>query len=193
MKVIAFNGSARKDGNTGRLIDMAAEELGKEGIETEKIWIGGGKLRGCLACMKCAENRDGKCVINSDPLNEYIEKIMGAEGMIFGSPTYFGNVSPDIKALIDRAGLVSMVNGCLFKRKVGAPVIAVRRGGAVDVSNAINHFFFLNQVIVPGSDYWNFAFGLMPGEVEADRQGVATMKTLGENMAWLLKKIHNRD
>jgi multimeric flavodoxin WrbA len=190
MKVVAFNGSARKNGNTGRLIDIVSAELQKEGIETEKIWIGGGRIRGCMACMKCAGNKDKRCVINNDPLNEYIEKMSTADGMILGSPTYFGNVSPDIKALIDRAGLVSMVNGGLFKRKVGAPVIAVRRGGAVDVSNAINHFFFLNQVIVPGSNYWNFAFGLAEGEVDSDAEGIGTMKTLGENMAWLLKKLH---
>jgi multimeric flavodoxin WrbA len=189
MKVIAFNGSARKEGNTNQLIDIVFAELQKENIETEKIWIGGNKIRGCTACMKCAENRDQKCIIDNDPLNEYIDKMIKADGMILGSPTYFGNVSPDIKMLIDRAGLVSMVNGCLFKRKVGAPVIAVRRGGAVDVSNAINHFFFLNQVIVPGSNYWNFAFGLAAGEVDGDQQGIMTMKTLGENMAWLLKKI----
>jgi len=189
MKVIAFNGSARENGNTGRLIDVVFAELQKEKIETEKIWIGGGKIRGCTAFMKCAANRDKKCIINNDPLNGYIEKMIDADGMIFGSPTYFGNVSPDIKMLIDRAGLVSMVNGCLFKRKVGAPVIAVRRGGAVDVSNAINHFFFLNQVIVPGSIYWNIAYGMMEGDVEKDEEGIRTMKTLGENMAWLLKKI----
>jgi multimeric flavodoxin WrbA len=190
MKVIAFNGSARKDGNTGRLIDIVSAELQKQDIETEKIWIGGGKIRGCTACMKCVENADKQCVIKNDPLNEYIGKITEADGVILGSPTYFGNVSPDIKMLIDRVGLVSMVNGSLLKRKVGAAVVAVRRGGAVDVFNAINHFFFLNQVIVPGSNYWNFAFGLAEGEVDKDGEGIGTMKTLGENMGWLLKKIH---
>jgi multimeric flavodoxin WrbA len=190
MKVIAFNGSAREGGNTSRLIDVVFAELRKENIETEKIWIGGGKIRGCTACMKCFANADKQCILKNDPLNEYVEKIIAADGIILGSPTYFGNVSPDIKMLIDRVGLVSMANGSLLKRKVGAAVVAVRRGGAVDVFNAINHFFFLNQVIMPGSIYWNIAYGMTEGEVEKDEEGIRTMKTLGENMAWLLKKIN---
>jgi len=191
MKVIAFNGSARREGNTDRLIEVVFAELRKENIETEKIWIGGGKIQGCTACMKCFESKDKRCIITKDMLNDYVGKIIAADGIILGSPTYFGSVSPDIKMLIDRAGLVSMANGSLLKRKVGAAVVAVRRGGAVDVFNTINHFFFLNQVIVPGSIYWNIAYGLAEGDVEKDEEGIRTMKTLGENMAWLLKKLHN--
>jgi multimeric flavodoxin WrbA len=189
MKVIAFNGSARREGNTDRLIDTVFAELRKTDIETEKIWIGGGKIHGCAACMKCFESRDKRCIITKDMLNDYVGKMIEADGIIFGSPTYFGSVSPDIKMLIDRAGLISMANGSLLKRKVGAAVIAVRRGGAVGAFNTINNFFFLNQMIVPGSIYWNFAFGLGEGEVEKDEEGILTMKTLGENMAWLLEKL----
>jgi multimeric flavodoxin WrbA len=189
MKVTAFNGSARKDGNTSVLIDHVFAELQKEGIETEKIWLGSGSLRGCIACMKCHENRDGQCAMKKDSLNTYIEKMIESDGIILGSPTYFGNVSPELKMLIDRAGMVSMANGYMLRRKVGAAVVAVRRGGALGVFDAINNFFFLNQIIVPGSSYWNFAFGMNKGDVEKDDEGIQTMKVLGENMAWLMKKL----
>ena len=190
MKVVAFSGSARKDGNTAILINNVLQELEKENIGTEMIQLAGKKIRGCLACMKCFENQDQRCSNKNDFLNECIEKMIEADGIILGSPTYFSNVSTEIKALIDRAGLVSIANGHMLKRKVGAAVIAVRRAGSVSVFDAINYFFFINQLIVPGSIYWNMGFGLDKGEVEKDEEGLQTMKVLGENMAWLLKKLH---
>ena len=190
MKVIAFNGSPRKEGNTNSLINVVFNELEKEGIETEKIWICGGRIQGCIGCLKCVENLDKRCSVKKDKLNDYIEKMVEADGIILGSPTYFGSVSAEMKMLIDRAGMVSMANDCLLRRKVGAAVIAARRGGASDTFNTINHFFFLNQMIVPGSIYWNFAFGFNKGEVEKDEEGIMTMRVLGENMAWCLKKLH---
>jgi multimeric flavodoxin WrbA len=190
MKVVAFSGSARKDGNTAILINNVLQELEKEGIGTELIQLAGKKIRGCLACMKCFENKDQRCVNKDDVLNECLEKMLEADGIILGSPTYFSNVSTEIKALIDRSGLVAIANGHMFKRKVGAAVVAVRRAGSVSVFDAINHFFFINQLIVPGSIYWNMGFGLEKGEVEKDEEGIQTMKVLGENMAWLLKKLH---
>ncbi|WAC07943.1 MAG: flavodoxin family protein [Thermodesulfobacteriota bacterium] len=191
MKVIAFNSSPRKEGNTNRLINIVFAELEKEGIETEKVWIGGGKIQGCISCRKCIDNKDKRCSVKKDKLNDYIKKMVEAEGIILGSPTYFGSVSAEMKMLIDRAGMVSKANGYLLRRKVGAAVIAARRGGASDTFNTINHFFFLNQMIVPGSIYWNFAFGLHAGEVEKDEEGIMTMKVLGENIAWCLKKFHS--
>jgi multimeric flavodoxin WrbA len=190
MKVVAFNGSARKDGNTSILINHVFDELQKEAIETEKIWIAGGRIQGCISCGKCFENQDRACAVKKDMLNSYIEKMLESDGIILGSPTYFGSVSPDLKMLIDRAGMVSIANGRMLRRKVGAAVVAVRRGGASETFHTINNFFFLNQIIVPGSTYWNFAFGLNKGEVEKDEEGMQTMKVLGENMAWLLKKLH---
>ena len=190
MKVVAFSGSARKDGNTAILINNVLQELDKEGIGTELIQLAGKKIRGCLACMKCFENKDQRCANKDDVLNECLEKMIEADGIILGSPTYFSNVSTEIKALIDRAGLVAIANGHMFKRKVGAAVVAVRRAGSVSVFDAINHFFFINQLIVPGSIYWNMGFGFEKGEVEKDEEGIQTMKVLGENMAWLLKKLH---
>ena len=190
MKVIAFNGSARKGGNTSILINHVFEELRKEGFETELFQLAGKKIRGCIACYKCFENKDQRCSVKDDVVNECIEKMLEADGIILGSPTYFSNVSTEMKALIDRAGLVAIANGHMFKRKIGAAVVAVRRAGSVHVFNSINHFFFINQIIVPGSSYWNMGVGGDKGEVEKDEEGIMTMKVLGENMAWLLKKLH---
>jgi len=190
MKVIAFNGSPRKKGNTAMLVNSVFDELKKEGIETEFLQLGGKDIKGCLGCMKCFEVQDNTCVSRKDDiLNEYLQKMIEADGIIIGSPTYFSNVSSEVKALIDRAGLVSIANGHLLKRKVGAAVVAVRRAGATNVFDAINKFFFINQVIVPGSIYWNMGFGFNREEVKDDDEGMNTMKILGENMAWLLKKI----
>ena len=190
MKVIAFNGSPRKDGNTAMLINRVLEELEKEGIETEFIQLGGKQIRGCMACYKCFQNKDQRCSYKNDILNECLEKMIEADGIILGSPTYFSNVSTEIKALIDRTGLVSMANDHLLKRKIGAAVVAVRRAGATAVFDAINKLFFINQMIVPGSVYWNLGFGLEKEEVKGDNEGMNTMKVLGENMAWLLNKIN---
>ncbi|MBW1892095.1 MAG: flavodoxin family protein [Deltaproteobacteria bacterium] len=190
MKVVAFNGSPRKKGNTAMLINSVFDALQKEGIKTELLQLGGKDIKGCLGCMKCFEAQDNTCVTRKDDiLNEYFQKMIEADGIIIGSPTYFSNVSSEVKALIDRAGLLSIANGYSLKRKVGAAVVAVRRAGATDVFDAINKFFFINQVIVPGSIYWNMGFGLNKEEVKDDDEGMNTMKILGENMGWLLKKI----
>jgi multimeric flavodoxin WrbA len=189
MKVMAFNGSARKDGNTAILIQTVFNELKKEGIETELLQLSGKKIRGCIACYKCFKNKDQRCSVKKDVVNECIEKMVEADGIILGSPTYFADITPELKALIDRAGLVSRANGDMFRRKVGAAVVAVRRGGAIHAFDSINHFFFISQMIVPGSIYWNMGFGLDKGAVKEDQEGLQTMEILGQNMAWLLKKI----
>jgi len=189
MKVVAFNGSARKDGNTAILIRHVFQELETEGIETELIQLSGSKIHGCIACMKCFENKDQRCSVKDDITNDCIGKMLDADGIILGSPTYFANVSTEMKAFIDRAGMVSRANGDMLARKVGAAVVAVRRAGAIHVFNSINHFFFIGQMIVPGSSYWNLGMGRQKGEVESDEEGIQTMKVLGINMAWLLKKL----
>ena len=189
MKVVAFNGSARKDGNTAILIGKVFRVLETEGIETELIQLAGSRIHGCIACMKCFKNKDQRCSVKDDNANECIEKMLGADGIILGSPTYFANVSTEMKALIDRAGMVSRANSDMLARKVGAAVVAVRRAGSIHVFNSINHFFFIGQMIVPGSSYWNLGMGREKGEVEKDEEGIQTMKDLGRNMAWLLKKL----
>jgi len=191
MKVVAFNGSARKDGNTASLINYVLGELKAEGIETELFQLAGKKIHGCRACYKCMDTKNRRCAFEDDVANEYIEKMIEAEGIILGSPTYFTDVSAEMKALIDRAGFVARANGDMFKRKVGAAVIAVRRAGSIHAFDTINHLFFISQMIVPGSCYWNMGFGLDKGEVEKDEEGVQIMKTLGQNMAWLLKRVYS--
>ena len=189
MKVVAINGSARKDGNTALLIREVFKELEKNGIETEMIQLAGKPVRGCMACMKCFENKNKRCVITTDGINECIEKMVAADGIILGSPTYFANVTTEIKALIDRAGMVARANDNMFKRKIGAAVVAVRRAGAIHVFNSLNHLFFISEMIVPGSSYWNIGVGREAGKVTGDEEGMETMKDLGANMAWLLKKM----
>jgi multimeric flavodoxin WrbA len=189
MKVVAFNGSPRRNGNTAVLLHAVLEELRSEGIETELVQLGGRKIRGCTACMKCFENRDRHCSVTGDILNGLVDRMVEADGIVIGSPTYFANVNAEVKALIDRAGLVAIANGHMLKRKVGAAVVAVRRAGATDAFDAINKFFFINQLVVPGSVYWNMGFGLAEQEVKGDDEGMNTMRILGENMSWLLKRI----
>jgi multimeric flavodoxin WrbA len=191
MKVFAVNGSARKDGNTALLINTVFQELQQEGIETEMIQLAGKKIRGCIACYKCFKNQNQRCSVEKDVVNECIGKIVEADGIILGSPTYFANVSSELKALIDRAGMVAIANGRMLRRKVGAAVVAVRRGGAIHAFNSINHFYFINEMIVPGSIYWNMGIGYDKGDVDKDEEGLRTMQVLGQHMAWLLKKIHS--
>jgi len=189
MKVIAVNGSPREGGNTSILIDRVLAKLGETGVETEAYQLGGKPIHGCRACYACFENKDGRCAFDDDVANECIAKMVQADGIILASPTYFSDLTPELKALIDRAGFVGMANGGLFRRKVGAAVVAVRRAGGVHVFDSINHFFLISQMIVPGSRYWNVGIGRDKGDVAEDGEGIKTMEVLGENMAWLLGKL----
>lgn len=190
MKVVAFNGSARKDGNTAILLNLVLDELKGEGMDTEVIQLAGEPLAGCIACYKCFKNKDQKCAVDNDRINDYITKMHQAEGILLGSPTYIADVTAPMKALVERSTIVSRANGEMFKRKVGAGVVAVRRAGAIHAFSSLNYFFLINQMIIAGSSYWNIGIGMAPGDVRNDREGLQTMKTLGQNMAWLLKKIH---
>ena len=188
MKVVAFNGSARKDGNTAILIKRVLKVLETEGFETELVQLAGEQIRGCNACRTCYNTKDKRCAIQDDKVNEYISKMLEADAIILGSPVYFSMMTPEMKALIDRAGYVARANEDMFQRKVGAAVVAVRRAGGMPTFDAINHFFLASQMIVPGSSYWNIGVGNKKGEVENDTEGMETMETLGKNMVWLLKK-----
>ena len=184
-KVIAINGSARKDGNTAILIRRVLEELENEGIETELVQLAGKKIQGCTACMKCFENRDRRCVLDDDIVNDCIEKMAGADGIILGSPVYFSDVTAEMKALVDRAGFVSFANDGLFKRKVGSAVVAQRRTGAMHSLDTLFHFLLSADMIVPGRP--TIGVGRDIGDVENDDEGIASAKNAGRNMAWLLK------
>jgi multimeric flavodoxin WrbA len=188
MKVVAFNGSARKDGNTAILIKRVLKVLETEGFETEMVQLAGEQIRGCNACRTCYNTKDKRRGIEDDKVNEYIGKMLEADAIILGSPTYFSMMTPEMKALIDRAGYVAKANEDMFQQKVGAAVVAVRRAGGITTFDAINHFFLASQMNVPGSSYWNIGIGNKKGEVENDTEGMETMETLGKNMAWLLKK-----
>ncbi|HUV67525.1 MAG TPA: flavodoxin family protein [Sedimentisphaerales bacterium] len=188
MKVIAFNGSARRDGNTAILIRRVFSQLEAEGIETELVQLAGKTVKGCVACGRCFKNQDKRCAVTNDVANECIEKMLEADGIILGSPTYFADVTSEMKALIDRAGYVARANSDMLRRKVGAAVVAVRRAGAIHAFDSMNHFFLIGQMIVPGSSYWNVGIGRAKGDVEQDEEGLKTMETLGQNMAWLLKR-----
>jgi multimeric flavodoxin WrbA len=193
MKIIAFNGSPRLDGNTVLLIKRVLYGLEKHGFETEMINISGQINRGCTACMSCRKNQDSKCILKDDQLNQYLEKMIAADGIIIGSPTYFANITAETKALIDRAGYVLRSNNNPLRRKVGAAVVAVRRAGAINAFNAINNFFLINEMIVPGSSYWNIGIGREKGEVETDSEALGTMDTLADNIAWILKCLNKSD
>jgi multimeric flavodoxin WrbA len=189
MKVVAFNGSARKNGNTALLLKRVLAVLEAEGIETELIQLAGQPIHGCTACRICFETKNQRCTITSDRVNKYIRKMAKSDGIILGSPTYFGMMSPEMKALIDRAGFVARATPDMLKYKVGAAIVAVRRAGGMTTFDAINHFFLINQMIVSGSSYWNIGIGNKKGEVEKDKEAMKTMDDLGRNMAWLIKKI----
>lgn len=191
MRVIAFNGSVRKDGNTAILLNLVLDELKAEGIETELYQLAGKPIQGCIACYKCFEKKNRRCAVEKDILNECIQKMDEADGILLGSPTYFADVSAGMKALIERSGMVGRANTNMYQRKVGAGVVACRRAGAINVFNSLNYFFTISEMIIPGSSYWNIGMGRQPGEVSNDAEGVQTMKNLGKNMAWLMKKIRS--
>ena len=189
MKAVAFNGSPKKDGNTAHMIKLVLSDLEKNGIGTEFVQVGGELLHGCKGCGMCRQNKDMKCVAAGDKMNEFIKKMAEADIILIGSPTYFADLTPETKALIDRCGYVSRSNGNFLKRKIGAAVVVARRAGAVHVFDSINHFFSISEMIVPGSSYWNLSLSLMPGDFENDAEGVATMRTLADNISWLMEKL----
>ena len=189
MRVVAFNASVRKDGNTAILIRQVFRELESLNIKTELFQLGTQSICGCIACGQCSVTKNNKCALTDDSLNEYVAKMVQADGIIIGSPTYFADCSAGAKALIERAGMVGRANNNLFKRKVAAAVVAVRRSGAIHAFDSINHFFTISEMIIVGASYWNVGIGRQIGEVTNDQEGLETMSVLGKNMAWLLKKI----
>ena len=185
MYAIAVNGSPRSGGNTELLLKEVLGELNAAGWDTELVKVGGTAIRGCLACKQCFENKDNLCVVKSDNFNDIFTKLLQADAMILGSPTYFAAVSADLKALIERAGYVAYANDQAFTGKLGAAVVAVRRGGATHAYDTINHMFQMSRMILPGSTYWNMGFGLEKGDVLEDEEGLANMRHLGKSIDWL--------
>lgn len=187
MKVIGISGSARKDGNTSILINTIFEELHKENIETELIQLAGTVIEPCKACWGCGGK--GNCVNRNDMFSEIFEKILDADGIVLGSPVYSANVSANMQAFMERAAVVADCNSEILKHKIGAAVAAARRSGAVSAMESMNHLFLNNDMFVVGSNYWNVAYGRLPGDVLQDEEGMNTMRNLGRNMAFLLKAV----
>lgn len=188
MKVIGFNGSSRKDGNTNALMGYLLREIEKEGIETEIVQLSAKAIHGCIACYKCFENKDQRCAVKNDALNEYIEKMTTAQGIVLGSPSYFQGVTAEMKALVDRAGFVGLANGrMMYKNKIGAAVSCYRRSGGMHTIETMSHFFFSNECIIAGR-----ALGVArdKGEIEKDVEGILNAQTLGQKIAWMIKKLY---
>lgn len=192
MKVVAFNGSPSSEGNTAMLLRKVLSPIARAGIDTELVQVGGESLSGCMACYRCFKDKNQRCAIDTDIVNDCIAKMIEADAIIMGSPSYFAGMTSNLKALLDRAGLVATANGKLFSRKIGAAVAVHRRGGAVNVFDAINHMFLMSRMIVPGSTYWNFGVGLEPGDVAEDEEATKNMYDLGETIVWLLKNLHGK-
>ncbi|HEX9045983.1 MAG TPA: flavodoxin family protein [Verrucomicrobiae bacterium] len=192
MKAVAINGSPRKGGNTEVLLKQVLAPLKRAGWDTEFVQLGGKPIRGCQACYQCFKKKNSRCSQKDEFFNECMAKMVAADAIIVGSPTYFTDVSAEMKALLDRAGLVAVANGGLFRGKIGAAVVAVRRGGGTHAFDTMNHMFLMSGVIVPGSTYWNLGFGREKGEVSHDKEAARNMKDLGQTIAWLGRAIKNR-
>jgi len=191
IKVIGINGSPRKEGNTTIMIQEVFKTLEQYDIETEFIQLGGLNIRPCIACFKCCELKNGGCIIKNDVFHDIIEKMQKADGIVLGSPVYTSDITPEMAALIDRAALVSYGNGGgMLKHKVGASLTAVRRAGGLHAFDTMNHFFHITEAILVGASYWNMGYGLQPGDVVKDEEGMRNMHNLAENMAWLLHRLH---
>ncbi len=191
MKVIAINGSPRKNGNTDFLIQTVFETLQNNDIETETIHLGTKPISGCMGCGKCFENQNLKCIITNDYLNDIFKKMTEADAIILGSPVYFSDVTANMKAIIERTGMLTRANFNILAKKPGASVVAVRRAGAIHSFDTLNHFFLISQMFIVGSSYWSIGIGRQIGDCENDIEGINTMINLGENLVWLLKKINN--
>ena len=187
MKVIAINGSPRKEGNTWHALMGVGKQLETIGIDFQILPIGSQAIRGCMACGACAKNRDEKCSITTDSVNESIQLMKQADGLIIASPVYFAGIAGTLKSFLDRAFYVSGCNGNLFRQKVAAAVVAVRRTGGSSTFDSLNHYLTYSEMILATSNYWNITHGRAPGEALQDAEGVQIMEVLGRNMAWLLK------
>lgn len=191
MKVVAFNGSPKKEGNTYHALKMVGEELENSGIDFEIIHVGNKNVRGCMACGQCAKNKNEGCIIKTDQVNEWIQSIKEADGILLGSPVHFAGMSSTMKAFLDRAFYVHSTNDGLFRHKVGASVVSVRRSGGSATFDSLNHYLTYSEMFMPTTNYWNVIHGTTPGEVSQDTEGVQIMRMLGKNMAFLMKALES--
>lgn len=187
MKVIAINGSPHPQGNTYQALKVVGDELTKENIEFEILQIGNQPIRGCMGCNMCFKNRNEKCVMTTDSLNDLIQKMKTADGILLGSPVHYSGIAGTMKCFLDRAFYVAGANGDWFRHKIGAALVAVRRSGGSSTLDGLYHYLSYAEMLIPTSNYWNIIHGLKPGEILQDAEGMQIMQVLGRNMAWLLK------
>lgn len=190
MKVVAFNGSPKGKGNTSLAIEMVASELRKEGIEVEIIHVGNKLIQGCMACNACMKNKDEKCIIKGDDVNEWIQKMKEADGIILGTPVHYAAIGGTMKSFLDRAFYV-MGSTSMLRHKVGAAIVAVRRSGGMPTFEQLNNYLNYSEMVMPTGNYWNVIHGTTPGDVNEDAEGKQIMEVLGKNMAWVLKLVEN--
>lgn len=190
MKVVALNGSPRKKGNTSHALQIVAAELEKEGIEVEVLQVGSQAIKGCTGCNACFKNKNEKCIIEGDTVDAFIQKMKEADGLLLGSPVYWADMNGTMKAFLDRAFYVAGANGGLFRHKVGAAVVSVRRTGGIQAFQTLNQYLQYSEMFIPTSNYWNVLHGNRPGEVLQDEEGVQIARVLGKNMAFLLKAVN---
>lgn len=188
MKVIGICGSSRKDGNTYLIMKEVMKQINKQGIKTEIIQLCDYEIKPCLGCYHCEGIR--RCLVQEDCFNSIFDKMISADGVIFGSPVYCADLTAKMKAYMERASLVISVNRGLLKHKVCASVVAVRRGGGSTTVDSLNRFFLNKEVVMVGSTYWNMVYGDEVGEVLEDQEGIENMRNLGDNMAEILKKLN---
>jgi multimeric flavodoxin WrbA len=191
MNVVAFNGSPNREGNTWHALKMVTAELESEGIGTEIVHVGDKAIRGCVACYRCAKNRNEQCVLPGDEVNEWVQKMKAADGIILGSPVHYSAIGGTMKSFLDRAFFVAGSNNGMLRHKVGASVVAVRRSGGIPTFEQLNNYLNYSEMLMPTSNYWNVIHGRTPGEVEQDSEGVQIMRVLGKNMAWLMKLVEH--
>lgn len=186
MKVVTINGSPKRSGNTAFALDTVSGVLRGAGIETSRIEMGTAAIHGCIACGRCAREQDRRCVFDDDLVNRHMDELLEADGIIVGSPVYYAGINGTLKCFLDRVFFVAGQGGGLFRHKVGAAVVAVRRGGEVAAFDQLIKYFTISEMYVPSGTYWNMVFGAQPGEAAGDPEGVQNMQRLGENMAWLM-------
>lgn len=190
MNVIAINGSPHKKGNTYLALSHICEQLEIEDINTEIITIGNKKIQGCTACGACAQNKDEKCIITDDDTNLLIQKIKNADGVLLGSPVHYADISATMKAFLDKAFYVAGSNNNLFRHKVGAAIVAVRRTGGMPAINTLYNYLQYSEMFLPTANYWNVIHGTKPGDANLDEEGIQIARVLGKNMSWLLKAVN---
>jgi multimeric flavodoxin WrbA len=187
MKVTAINGSPHKEGNTYHALARIGEIFKENKIDFEIVHIGHNVIRGCTACGECFKRADGTCVFGDDVVNETIQTMKNSDGIILASPVYYSGVAGTMKSFLDRAFFVAGASGGLFRHKVGAALVAVRRSGGSSTLDCLNHYLAFTEMIIASSNYWNIIHGRTPGEVLKDDEGVQTLDVLAKNIVWILK------